>query len=64
MPPSQDADEDIETVLLTPQELEQAILDGEPVDAKSISSFLLARPFLLNNIFALLYRQSRPNTAP
>jgi len=26
MPPSQDADEDIETVLLTPQELEQAIL--------------------------------------
>ena len=36
----------METVLLTPQELEQAILDGEPVDAKSIASFLLARPFL------------------
>jgi ADP-ribose pyrophosphatase len=46
LPPSQDIDEDMETVLLTPQELEQAILDGEPVDAKSISSFLLARPFL------------------
>ena len=45
-PPSQDDDEDMETVLLTPQELEQAILDGEPVDAKSISSFLLARPLL------------------
>jgi len=60
MPPSQDADEDIETVLLTPQELEQAILDGEPVDAKSISSFLLARPFLQNKQYlALLYRQNR-----
>ncbi len=45
-PPSQDADEDMETVLMTPQELEAAILAGEPVDAKSISSFFLARPFL------------------
>jgi len=45
-PPNQDADEDIETVLMTPQELEQAILSGEPVDAKSIASFFLARPFL------------------
>ncbi|HBE47566.1 MAG TPA: NUDIX hydrolase, partial [Cyanobacteria bacterium UBA11369] len=26
--------------------LEQAIHDGEPIDAKSISSFFLARPFL------------------
>ncbi len=46
-PPTQDADEDIETVLMTPQELEQAILDGEAVDAKSIASFVLARPFLI-----------------
>lgn len=45
-PPNQDADEDIEIILMTPQELEQAILAGEPVDAKSISSFFLARPFL------------------
>ncbi len=45
-PPAQDEDEDIETVLMTPEELEQAILAGEPVDAKSISSFLLAKPFL------------------
>ena len=45
-PPSQDADEDIETVLMTPQELEEAILAGESIDAKSISSFFLARPFL------------------
>jgi ADP-ribose pyrophosphatase len=45
-PPAQDADEDMETVLLTPQELTQAILEGEPVDAKSISSFFLAQPFL------------------
>ncbi|NEO99064.1 MAG: NUDIX hydrolase [Symploca sp. SIO2E9] len=45
-PPQQDADEDIETVLMTPQELEEAILAGEPVDAKSICSLFLARPFL------------------
>jgi ADP-ribose pyrophosphatase len=46
-PPQQDEDEDIETVLLTPEELEKAILAGEPVDAKSITSFFLARPFLI-----------------
>jgi ADP-ribose pyrophosphatase len=45
-PPSQDDDEDIEVILLTPDELEEAILDGEPVDSKSISSLVLARPFL------------------
>ena len=45
-PPSQDEDEDMETVLMTPQELEAAILSGEPIDAKSICSFFLARPFL------------------
>jgi ADP-ribose pyrophosphatase len=45
-PPPQDGDEDIETVFLTPQELETAIQEGEQVDAKSISSFFLARPYL------------------
>ena len=45
-PPTQDEDEDLETILMTPQELEQAILEGEPIDAKSLTSFLLARPFL------------------
>ncbi|TVP61532.1 MAG: NUDIX hydrolase [Nodularia sp. (in: Bacteria)] len=45
-PPKQDEDEDIETVLMTPEELEKAILKGEAVDAKSITSFMLARPFL------------------
>ncbi len=45
-PPAQDEDEDIEVVLMTPSELEQAILRGDPVDAKSISSFFLARPWL------------------
>jgi ADP-ribose pyrophosphatase len=45
-PPAQDEDEDMETVLFTPEELEAAILAGEPVDAKSIASFFLARPFL------------------
>ena len=42
----QDADEDMETVFMTPEELEKAILEGEPVDAKSVSSLFLARPFL------------------
>jgi len=46
-PQKQDEDEDIETVFFTPEELEKAILDGEPVDAKSISSFMLARRFLV-----------------
>ncbi|QLE55251.1 NUDIX hydrolase [Nostoc sp. TCL26-01] len=46
-PPQQDEDEDIETILLTPEELEKAILEGEPIDAKSITSFFLARPFLI-----------------
>jgi ADP-ribose pyrophosphatase len=46
LPPKQDEDEDIETVLFTPAELEKAILEGDPVDAKSITSFFLARQFL------------------
>ena len=45
-PPIKDADEDIEVVFFTPSELEKAILDGEPVDSKSISSFFLARRLL------------------
>lgn len=45
--PARDEDEDMETILMTPQALEQTILSGESiVDAKSISSFFLARPFL------------------
>lgn len=47
-PPQQDADEDIEVVFMTPEAMEKAILAGEPVDAKSISSFFLARPYLIN----------------
>ncbi|MBW4573535.1 MAG: NUDIX hydrolase [Tolypothrix carrinoi HA7290-LM1] len=46
-PPAQEEDEDIETVFFTPEELEEAILDGQAIDAKSISSFMLARPFLV-----------------
>ena len=45
-PPEQDADEDMETVLMTPAQLEDAIRAGEPVDAKSIASLILARPYL------------------
>ncbi|GAB1538321.1 NUDIX hydrolase [Scytonema sp. NUACC21] len=44
--PQLDEDEDMETVFFTPEELEKYILDGEQVDAKTISSFFLARPFL------------------
>jgi ADP-ribose pyrophosphatase len=46
-PPAPEEDEDIEIVFFTPEELEKAILEGEPVDAKTISSFFLARPFLV-----------------
>lgn len=46
MPPDMDEDEDIEVVLMTPAELTTAILAGEPIDAKSIASFLLAQPYL------------------
>ncbi len=41
-----EADEDLEIVLITPQALEAAIQEGEAIDAKSIASFMLARPFL------------------
>ncbi|MBF2015346.1 MAG: NUDIX hydrolase [Rivularia sp. T60_A2020_040] len=46
VPPKLDEDEDIEVLFFTPAELEKAILQGEPVDSKSISSFMLARPYL------------------
>jgi ADP-ribose pyrophosphatase len=45
-PPAQDEDEDIEVLIWSAEQLEKAILDGEPIDAKSISSFLLARKIL------------------
>jgi ADP-ribose pyrophosphatase len=43
-----DEDEDIEVVLLSPAALTQAIYDGEAVDAKTVTSFFLARPFLMS----------------
>lgn len=45
-PPDADADEDLEVVLLTPAELEKSIAAGEAVDAKTIASFYLAKPYL------------------
>lgn len=45
-PPDRDADEDMDVVLMTPEEVEKAIHHGDLVDAKSICSFMLARPFL------------------
>ncbi len=47
-PPEQDEDEDIEVVLMTFAEFEQAIAADEPIDAKSITSFFLARLALSN----------------
>ncbi|WP_310487634.1 NUDIX hydrolase [Chamaesiphon sp. VAR_69_metabat_338] len=41
--PAGDADEDIEIVLMTPAEFETAIAAGEPIDAKSIAAYFLAR---------------------
>ncbi len=49
-PPQQDDDEDIEVVLMSEEELEAAILAGEPIDAKSISSFYMARAILQRSI--------------
>jgi ADP-ribose pyrophosphatase len=45
-PPAGDDDEDISVVLMTPEELETAVYAGEPIDAKSISAYFLARRFL------------------
>lgn len=45
-PPGGDADEDIEVVLMTPAQLEKSILAGEAIDAKTIASFYLAKPYL------------------
>lgn len=45
-PPDRDLDEDMDIVLMTSDEVEAAIHSGELRDAKSISSFLLARRFL------------------
>jgi ADP-ribose pyrophosphatase len=41
-----DEDEDLEVVLMTPDQLEKAIMAGEAVDAKTIASFFLAKPFI------------------
>jgi ADP-ribose pyrophosphatase len=45
-PPDADADEDIEVVMLSPAQFEKSILAGEAVDAKTIASFYLAKPYL------------------
>jgi ADP-ribose pyrophosphatase len=44
--PAGDEDEDIEIVLMTPAEFEAAISAGEPIDAKSIAAYFLARQHL------------------
>ncbi len=48
-PPARDEDEDIETILMTVEEVEAAIYDGDIADSKSISSFLLARSLLVDS---------------
>jgi ADP-ribose pyrophosphatase len=46
-PPPQDDDEDIEVVLMTPDEFEKLAMTSHEIDAKTITSYFLARPFLL-----------------
>ncbi|WP_404790349.1 NUDIX hydrolase [Altericista sp. CCNU0014] len=46
IPPAQDEDEDIETILMTPADFEAAVHRGDGIDAKSIASYFLARPYL------------------
>lgn len=48
-PPQQDEDEDIEVVLMTAEELEAAILNGEPIDGKTIASFYMAKAVISNH---------------
>ncbi len=43
LPPAQDVDEDLEVVLMSFEEMESAIARGESIDAKTITSFYLAR---------------------
>ncbi|NJM74570.1 MAG: NUDIX hydrolase [Acaryochloridaceae cyanobacterium RU_4_10] len=45
-PPAQDEDEDIELVLMSAQDFEAAVHRGDPIDAKTIASYFLARPYL------------------
>lgn len=45
-PPKQDEDEDIEVLLMHPDDVEQAIHNGEMTDGKSIAAFTLAKPYL------------------
>ena len=45
-PPDGDDDEDIEVLLMSAEELEKAILEGVPIDAKSIAAFYIARAHL------------------
>ncbi|NEP16274.1 MAG: NUDIX hydrolase [Leptolyngbya sp. SIO4C1] len=42
--PELDADEDIEVVLMSPAEFEKAMFSSEPIDAKSIASYWMAKP--------------------
>ena len=51
VPPPQDEDEDIEVVLMTFDEFQEAVAAGEPIDAKTITSFLLASLSLLRTIY-------------
>ena len=46
-PPDGDDDEDIEVVLMKADALEKAILEGTPIDAKSIAAFYMANAHLM-----------------
>lgn len=44
--PAGDDDEDIEVLLMTSAQFEGAVAAGEPIDAKSLAAYLLAKPHL------------------
>ncbi len=46
-PPDQDEDEDIEVILMTPEELEQTLRSGEGLDSRIVTAYWLAKPFLM-----------------
>lgn len=45
-PPQQDEDEDIEVVLMSFEEFEQAIIEGKAIDAKTITSYFMTKLWL------------------
>lgn len=46
LPPAQDEDEDIEVILMSPDELEAELRSGAVVDSRIITAYWMAKPYL------------------